>query len=142
MTAHTRVPSKLAPGNLLLALRTLSVLSVLNVLYQGATAGQLLLRVRGSLELHAIGAIVLHVLTGLTMIAAALLWLSARTSVWPTVIAALVFVATFFQAALGDEATLFVHVPLALGILLGAAWVMTWAWLASSAPRGTHAQGR
>ena|ERR1700754_4496664 len=132
MTVHTRAaekPSRLSPGKLLLALRILSVLSVLNVIYQGTTAGQLLIRVRGSLELHAIGAIVLHVLTGLTMIAAALLWFSARTSLWPSVIAVLVFIATFCQAALGQESTLFVHVPLALGILLGAAWLMTWAWM-------------
>jgi hypothetical protein len=79
-----------------------ALLAVLAILWQGATAGGILMRNRMSLELHEVGAIAVHVLTGLTAVAALLLWRTAHTSLWPTVLAAIVFV----QAALGDYETM------------------------------------
>ena len=113
----------------LLALRTFALLSTLNVLYQGVTAGETLMKNREAHELHEIGAVGTHVFSGLALIAALLYWRSARGSSWPSIIAALLFVGTFVQAAYGHGRTLYIHVPLALFILLGAAWLLTWSWL-------------
>jgi hypothetical protein len=116
------------------ALRIAAVLCTLEILFQGATAGQLLTRVPGSLYLHAVGAIVFHVLSGLMLIAAALLWRATRGSIWPTVISLLVFICGFVQAALGDAGQLQGHVPLSLVLLIGTVWVLFWSFL--SAPGG------
>jgi hypothetical protein len=127
--AATGVPTHASSGGVVLALRVLSTLNVLNILFQGATAGELLMANHAALAAHQAGAIVLHVLAGLTAIAAIVLWRWARTQVWPSVIGALVFVASFVQAAFGHGRTLYIHVPLALTLLVGAAAVMTWAWM-------------
>jgi len=60
------------------ALRALSALAVLAVLWQGATAGGILMRSRESLELHEAGALAVHLLTGLVAIAAFALWRELR----------------------------------------------------------------
>lgn len=111
------------------ALRALSALAVLAVLWQGATAGGILMRSRESLELHEAGALAVHLLTGLVAIAAFVLWRELRGPIWPTVVAAVVFAASFVQAALGDDATMWAHVPGALVQILGAAAVLVWALL-------------
>lgn len=122
-------PPKLTAGKPLTALRILSALTVVSILAQGATAGELLTMNEHAREPHEIGAIVLHVLAGLTALVAGLLWRSTRTSCWPTVVATLVFLGSFAQGAVGHERTLFIHVPLALLLLVGAVWVLTWAAL-------------
>lgn len=109
------------------ALQIVAVLAVLTIVWQGASAGEFLMQHRTALEYHQAGAIALHVLTALTVIAAFLLSRATRAPLWPTVLAAVVFVATFVQAALGHGATLYLHVPLALVIMLGSAWVLAWA---------------
>jgi CHASE2 domain-containing sensor protein len=111
------------------ALRATSALSVLAILWQGGTAGGILMSSRESFELHEAGAIVVHVLTGLAAIAAFLLWRAQRGPVWPTVLAAVVFAASFVQAALGDEETMWAHVPGALVLMLGAAVLLARAVL-------------
>jgi heme A synthase len=45
------------------------------------------------------------------------------------VLAAVVFVGTIVQAALGDDATLYLHVPLALVLMLGSGTVLVWSFL-------------
>lgn len=111
------------------ALQIAAALAVLTIVWQGASAGEFLMRHRTALEYHQAGAIALHVFTALTTIAAFLLSRATRGPLWPTVLAAVVFVATLVQAALGHEATLYLHVPLALVIMLGSAWVLAWAVL-------------
>jgi hypothetical protein len=111
------------------ALRATSVLAVLAILWQGATAGELLMRDRAFLELHQIGAIAVHVLTGLVAVAAFLLWRETRGPRWPLVVSVLVFAASFVQAALGDDATMWAHVPGALVLMLGAGAVLVWAFV-------------
>jgi hypothetical protein len=140
MTERTLQPARTAdatsrPG-LVNALRAAAVLAVLAILWQGATAGGILMRSRTSLELHEVGAVAVHVLTGLTAIAAFLVWRTARGALWPTVLAAVVFVASFVQAALGDDETMWAHVPGALLLMLGGAAVLVWALL----PKRAHAR--
>ena len=118
MTRSTTRPDS-APGTrtsgLLTALRATAVLSTLNVLYQGATAGQVLMKGDAALEWHGGGAIALHVLTGL-MTVAAVLWARAEGGPWwPAALSAVVFVATFVEAYLGEGSTLYIHVRHGLG---------------------------
>jgi hypothetical protein len=129
MTVETSSPERAGTSLVHNTLRYLALLSTLSVLCQGLTAGELLMGSHAARELHEGGAVVLHVLTGLTMIAAALSWRRTRTGGWMTALAAVVFVATFVQAALGHGRTLYIHVPLALAILLGTTWLAAWAWL-------------
>lgn len=130
LSAHT-----LKVDRALLALRTFALLSTVNVLLQGATAGETLMKNQEAHKLHEIGAVGTHIFSGLTLIAALLYWRSARGSSWPSIIAALLFVGTFVQAAYGHGRTLYIHVPLALFILLGAAWLLTWSWLHRTPPK-------
>jgi hypothetical protein len=127
---HTQARTAV-PGSAVLvrSLRIAAALSVLTVIWQGATAGELLSRHRGALEYHSAGAIVLHAFAALTAVAAFLLWRSSRASLWPTVLAALVFAATICQAALGDGGILYLHVPLALLLMLGSGWLLAWSVL-------------
>jgi hypothetical protein len=103
-----------------------AVLSVLALLWQFATAGRYL---SGStdLDLHAAGAIALHITTFLLLVAT-LLHARAGGARWPVVVAAAVFVATFVQAALGDAGNLSAHVPGALVLVAGVIWITAWAF--------------
>ena len=112
-----------------LAVRVTSALAVVSILWQGATAGGILMHSHTSRELHEAGAIGVHVLTGLAAVAAFLLWRATRGPRWPMVLAAVVFVASFVQAALGDDETMWAHVPGALILMLGAAAVLVQAVL-------------
>lgn len=111
------------------ALRATSVLSVVAILWQGATAGEILMESRAAFEYHEAGAIVVHVLTGLVAVAAFVLWRETRGARWPMVVAAVVFAASFLQAWLGGDETMWAHVPGALILMLGAAAVLVWAFL-------------
>jgi hypothetical protein len=44
-----------------------------------------------------------------------------------------VFLASFVQAALGDDETMWAHVPGALLLMLGSAALLVWAWLPTGA---------
>lgn len=110
------------------ALRVVATLSVLMFVLQGATAGEILSRSRSALALHFGGAIVVHVLTGLTVLVAFLLARRERGPWWPTALAAVVFVFGFVQAALGEAGLLAVHIPLAMVLLVGAVTVMVWSF--------------
>ena len=111
------------------ALRVLSVLTVLVLLWQFVTAGGFVgQRDAESIEaLHATGAIALHVVSGLAMIAAALVWRSGSV-VWPTVVAALVFVLSFVQAYVGSHGPILVHVPGAMILTVGAVVLAAWSF--------------
>ncbi|NMO90987.1 hypothetical protein [Actinomycetospora sp. TBRC 11914] len=111
------------------AVQVLAVLSVLNLVCQYVTAGQLLPRGgHTALGLHATGAIVMHVLTGLLTVAAALYARTHRGPWWPAVVAAVVFVLSFVQAYAGDHGILSVHVPGALLVTVGIVWVTAWSF--------------
>ena len=90
-TDHLDTPGRRRPAT---ALRVAAALAVLAILWQGATAGGILMRSRESLEFHEAGAIAVHVLTGLAAIAAFLLRRATRGPLWPVVVAVVVFVAS------------------------------------------------
>jgi hypothetical protein len=89
-----------------IALRVTSTPAVLALLWQGATAGGIIMRSRESFEFREAGAIAVHVLSGLAAIAAFVLWRERRGAIWPTVVAAAVFACSFVQAAPGVEETM------------------------------------
>ncbi len=110
-------------------LRVVATLSVLFIVAQGASAGGILSRVRVAEALHYDGAIVVHVLTGLTALAAVLITRQRRSHRWPAALAVVIFVLGFVQAAIGDAGILVVHVPLAMLLLVGAVFVMGWSFV-------------
>jgi hypothetical protein len=103
-----------------------AAVSLLVLLWQFISAGQIMTGADATGG-HGAGAIVLHVVTGLTAIAAAL---HARRSgvTWPLFLAGAVFVLTFVQAYLGSSGTIAVHVPLALVITGGVVWLAAWSF--------------
>jgi uncharacterized membrane protein YozB (DUF420 family) len=112
------------------AFQVLAALTVLELLVQYLTAGQMLGPVHDhtAREVHETGAVVLHVLSGLTTIAAVVLWRRRRTPLWPALLSAVVFVLTFVQAYLGDDETLYLHVPGALILTVGSVWLLAWSF--------------
>jgi hypothetical protein len=125
-TRTDSTPRTTAPDTVLRALRVSAVLTVLSLAFQFTTAGQLFPE-GGPEEVHAGGAVVLHVLSGLTALAAVLLWRRHGAPAWSAVLAVVVFVLTFVQAATGGRSTLWVHVPGAMVLTVGVAWVMVWS---------------
>ncbi|MBA3251194.1 MAG: hypothetical protein H0T66_13000 [Geodermatophilaceae bacterium] len=118
--------SSTSVGGLVRGLQIAAVLTVLSLAFQFVTAGQLLPD-GGSDTLHAGGAVALHLFSGLTTVAAVLLW---RRSAVPAALAGLagaVFVLTFAQAAVGGRSTLWIHIPGAMVVTTGAVWVAVWA---------------
>ena len=127
---HTAARGAATSPALVVALRVTAVLTVAVLAWQFATAGMIVEGGRGAEaaeELHATGAIVLHVLSGLTMVSAALLW-RAGAAIWPMLVAALVFALSFLQAYLGSHGPISVHVPGALVLTLGAVLVAAWSF--------------
>jgi hypothetical protein len=123
--SHTATGRATTPA-LLTALRVVATLTVLALLWQFVTAGPL---VEGSqaADTHATGAIVLHVLSGLTVIVAALVW-RGGAALWPAVLALVVFALTFVQAYLGSNGPIAVHVPGAMILTVGAVVVAAWSF--------------
>ena len=83
----------------------LAALSVLTVLFQYITAGQLFPGPKPD-TLHAAGAIVLHVISGLAAVAAVVLWRRGSIGRGLMVLAVVVFAYSFVQAAIGGYQTL------------------------------------
>ena len=104
-----------------------AVLSVVVLLWQFATAGQMLSHHDGARDGHAAGAIALHV-AGLLLVVATALHARAGGARWPVVVAAAVFVAGFVQAAIGDAGNMGAHVPGSLVLTVGTVWVTAWAF--------------
>lgn len=105
------------------AFQAFAALAVLTVLYQFVTAGQLLPQ-GGPGQAHAAGAIVLHVFSGLAAVAAVVLWRRGQTTRGVALLAVVVFVATFVQAAIGGYDSLYVHIPGAMLLTAGVVWLL------------------
>ena len=120
---QTHVTATSAPTTLLRGLQVLAALAVLNVLYQFVTAGQLISG-NAPVDAHGIGAIGLHVLSGLTALTAVLLWRRGQVTRGLAVLAVVVFLFTFLQAYLGSHGSLTVHVPGAMLLTAGVTWVL------------------
>jgi hypothetical protein len=126
---HTAAGRRTAVPAALVALRVLALLTVAVLLWQFVTAGGFVGTpgAEGAVELHATGAVVLHVVSGLTTVAAAVLW-RAGAAAWPVAVAALVFVLSFVQAYVGSHGPLLVHVPGAMVLTTGAVLVAAWSF--------------
>lgn len=125
MSTTSAVRRPTAP--LRVALQVFAALAVLTLLSQFVTAGQLFGQDRGegtAAGAHAVGAIVLHVFSGLAAIAAGLLWRQGGLGIGLAALAAVVFALGFVQAALGGYQTLYVHVPGAMILTAGAVWLL------------------
>jgi hypothetical protein len=108
------------------ALQAATVLVVVALIWQFATAGRILSGATAT-GLHGAGAIALHVTTALVVVAT-LLHARAGGARWPVVVAVLVFACTFVQAALGSAGNMSAHVPGALVITAGTVWLTAWAF--------------
>lgn len=116
-------------------LRTLQVTAVgslLTVVYQFITAGNIFSGSMAALDLHGAGAVAVHVIFGLTTVAAVAHWRVRHAPLWPAAVAALVFVLSFVQAYLGSGQTLWAHVPGALVLTVGVVWVTAWSFSPSA----------
>ncbi len=122
MTTSTTTTTD-ADRRLVQGLRVTAVLAVLNLAWQFITAGQLFDQDPPE-ELHAYGAVTLHVFTGLAAIAAVLLWRHGGAQAWIVTLAVVSFVLTFVQAALGGYDTLYAHVPGAMLLTSGVVWLL------------------
>ena len=112
---------------LLRAVQVTAVLSLLNLVCQYVTAGQLFPR-GGPLAIHSVGAVVLHVVTGLLTVAAVLYGRAHAGPWWPAVLAAVVFVLSLVQAYYGEHTNLAIHVPGALVLTIGIVWITAWSF--------------
>jgi hypothetical protein len=111
--------------------QAMAALSLLVLLWQFVSAGRIMVG-EDATGGHGTGAIALHVTTGLLLLATVLH--GRRTRVWwPAALAAVVFVLTFVQAALGSSGSIATHVPLALVLTVGTAWLAAWAFRAPAA---------
>jgi len=110
----------------LTAVRVAAVLTLLSILYQFISAGQLLSGHKMAQSLHGDGAIALHVITGFTAITLLIHWRVQHTNRWPWMVMVVVFGLTFVQAKLGDSDILWAHVPGAFLLTFGAIWVAAW----------------
>jgi hypothetical protein len=125
----TSTPTGSAATTLVRALQVTAALSVLTVVWQGATAGELLSGHPAALLYHGAGAIILHVFTAAAAVATYLIRRRMQAPLWPTVLAVAVFVCTIIQAAVGDAGVLSLHVPMALMLTLGSAVLLAWSFL-------------
>lgn len=112
-----------APTAVVRVLQVSTVLAALNVLLQFITAGRLFPD-GGPEELHAAGAIVLHVFSGIGALAALWLWRRHGAPLLLPALAVVVFAAGILQAAVGGRSTLWVHVPGAMVLTAGVVWLL------------------
>lgn len=126
MTRTQPVPTATREAGPIRAVRAAAVASVVVLLWQFATAGQVMSEA-DAMDAHGAGAIALHVV-GALLVVATLLHARAGGARWPVVVAAAVFVAGFVQAAVGDAGAMAAHVPGSLVLAVGTVWVTAWAF--------------
>ena len=126
MTRTSAAPVPTRSAGTIRAVQATAVLSVLVLLWQFLSAGRLLSE-SDAMDAHGAGAIALHVVGALLVVATAL-HARAGGARWPVVVAAAVFVAGFVQAAVGDGGNMNAHVPGALVLTVGTVWVTAWAF--------------
>ncbi|MGY1705894.1 hypothetical protein ACI79C_15115 [Geodermatophilus sp. SYSU D00697] len=128
---RTRDTTVAAPTSTIRPVQAAAALSVIVLLWQFFSAGQLMTGGTGGGG-HGAGAIALHVSTGLLLLATGLH--GRRTGVWwPAALSGATFLLTFLQAWLGSSGQIAAHVPVALLVSIGIVWTTAWAfWPASS----------
>lgn len=123
----------LSPHLLLVLVRGLCLMNLgaLGLLF--VSAGFYIQDFRG-LDVHGLGALALHVTSGVLTVALLLLAKAAKTGLVPTLLAVATFGLSFLQAAIGSSMTLAWHVGGALLLTVMLTWVTAWAF--SSRRRG------
>jgi hypothetical protein len=128
---RTRDTAVATPTSTIRPVQGAAALSVLVLLWQFFTAGQVMTGAAGTGG-HGAGAIALHVATGLLLLTTALY--GRRTRVWwPAALSGVTFLLTFLQAWLGSSGQIAAHVPVALLVTIGVVWVTAWAFWPSNA---------
>jgi hypothetical protein len=121
------------------AARLFAVLTLLVVCVSFGTAGVLIQRGQAE-EVHGYAAIALHIATaGLTVGLAGFVY-EQRRHWWTVVVAALLLIYTFVQAALGEGASLYLHVPGALLVAAATVWLTAWLFTSKSVVRQPHSR--
>ncbi|MDG4665972.1 hypothetical protein [Mycobacterium sp. 236(2023)] len=129
-------PDQKSTRSFLLTARLFALATVVVIVALFGTAGALVQA--GELkDVHGGAAIVLHVVTGGLMVALAGLAYDRKRAWWTVALAFVIFAYSFVQAALGEGATLGIHVPGSLLIVVGTIWLTV--WLFSSASAGNRA---
>jgi hypothetical protein len=123
---RTREAAVATPTSTLRPVQAAAALSVLVLLWQFFSAGQLMTGAAGTGG-HGAGAIALHVATALLLLATVLH--GRRTRVWwPAALSGVTFLLTFLQAWLGSAGQVAAHVPVALVVTIGIVWVTAWSF--------------
>ena len=126
MTRTHAAPETARSAGTIQPVQVTAVLTVLSLLWQWLRAGRLLSQ-SDALDAHGAGAIVLHVVAALLVVATAV-HARAGGARWPVVVSAAVLLAGFAQAAIGDAGNMTAHVPGALVLTAGTVWVTAWAF--------------
>ncbi|MCY9784595.1 hypothetical protein KIK06_11900 [Nocardiopsis sp. EMB25] len=125
------------PPTALWALRATVLLHLAAVLWEGATAGQLVTFNTEALPLHYYGAFGVHLAAGAQVLAAWWVWSgTGRGPEAPRTVLAVslvAFVLGFGQAAMGSYGPLQAHVPVALVLTGLVVWAAVLSW-----SRGLH----
>jgi uncharacterized membrane protein len=120
-------PLMLSPRPLLLVVRALCLATIGSLGLLFVSAGFYLQDFRG-LDVHGLGALGLHISSGLLAVALGLLVAATKRGVIPTLLAAAVFGLSFLQAYLGSSMTLSWHVSGALVLTVMVTWVTAWSF--------------
>ncbi|MBB3083467.1 hypothetical protein [Geodermatophilus sabuli] len=123
---RTREPAVATPTSTLRPVQAAAALSVLVLLWQFFSAGQVMTGGAGTGG-HGAGAIALHVATGLLLLATVLHGRRTRVR-WPAALSGVTFLLAFLQAWLGSHGEIAAHVPVALVVTIGIIWVTAWSF--------------
>ncbi|MFD3686663.1 hypothetical protein ACFWTE_17785 [Nocardiopsis sp. NPDC058631] len=131
-TMEPTTPPDTAAPPLLWVIRVAALLHLAAILWEGATAGQLVTFNTAALPLHYYGAFGVHVAAGLLLVAAAVYWYRSGAGRGRPLMLLLVglvaFLIGFPQAAVGTYGPIQAHVPLALVLTGAATWTAVLAW--------------
>jgi hypothetical protein len=121
-------------------LRGAITVQLVSALFQPLLAGLYLEGEFDALNVHAANASAVGVL-GLVVIGAALAHRLRGGHRWPVWAAIALFLAEAGQISLGYQRLLYLHVPLAVGILISLALLTRWSWTAGAAAGRTTTTG-
>lgn len=112
----------------LMLFRGTATLAALLVLSQAVLAGGFLSGRYEALAMHGRNGGVVAIVMLCQTIAAVLLWRFGSGPSWPVRTGLIQLVIAAALIPLGEERVLAVHVPLAVGLAIGTAMLMSWAW--------------
>ncbi|MEY9211046.1 hypothetical protein NI17_012290 [Thermobifida halotolerans] len=122
-------PSASGPApSLLWGARATALVHAALLVFEFATAGQLVAQNLTALPLHSAGAVALHAAAGAQLAVTLLLWRPGGGSPLPAVLSAAAFALGLVQAYLGSHLLLELHVPLALVLVALVTWVLVLVW--------------